>query len=377
MIKVESITRPDLMRYASTQPPTTDEWWEWSPLFHTGNAGKRAITLDLTRPEGVDVFERLLGTADVLVENYTPRVMEQFGLGWDRVHEINPDLIMTRMPAFGLDGPWRDNTGFAQTMECVSGMAWLTGFAGRTTRARARRVRSACRDARRHRHACWRSLDRDAHGGGRQVEATMVEAALNAAAEQVLEYSATGTVLHPRRQPIAPGAAPPRRLPRAPVRTAGSRSRSRPTRSGMHCAKCSEQTWATTTDSHTRGRRKAHDLSTRTCSVDDHAQPDAIADELCAAGVPAAEVIPSRDVVHNPQLRTSWAVRDRASSASRASTGCRPCRSGSALSTAGCSGPRRRSASTTTRSSPSSASAPRRSPSSATPDVIGERPTGL
>ncbi len=206
VIKVESITRPDLMRYASTRPPTTDEWWEWSPLFHTGNAGKRALTLDLTRPEGVAVFERLLGTADVLVENYTPRVMEQFGLGWDRVHEINPDLIMTRMPAFGLDGPWRDNTGFAQTMECIAGMAWLTGFADGPPVL----VRGAC-DPLAGMHAVIATLlallDRHANGGGRLIEATMVEAALNAAAEQVLEYSATGTVLT-RDGNRSSGAAP-------------------------------------------------------------------------------------------------------------------------------------------------------------------------
>ncbi len=86
------------------------------------------MTLDLTRPAGVEVFERLVRDADVVVENYTPRVMEQFGLGWDRLKEVNPRLVMVRMPAFGLDGPWRDRTGFAQTMECMSGMAWVTGF---------------------------------------------------------------------------------------------------------------------------------------------------------------------------------------------------------------------------------------------------------
>jgi crotonobetainyl-CoA:carnitine CoA-transferase CaiB-like acyl-CoA transferase len=117
------------MRFASTKLPTEDRWWEWGPLFHGVNGGKRGITLDLGSRLGVEMFERLVETADVLVENYTPRVMEQFGLGWERVHEINPELVMVRMPAFGLDGPWRDRTGFAQTMECVTGMAWLTGFA--------------------------------------------------------------------------------------------------------------------------------------------------------------------------------------------------------------------------------------------------------
>ncbi len=253
MIKVESITRPDLMRYASTQPPTTDEWWEWSPLFHAGNAGKRAITLDLTRPEGIAVFERLLGTADVLIENYTPRVMDQFGFGWDRVHEINPDLVMTRMPAFGLDGPWRDNTGFAQTMECISGMAWLTGFADGPPVL----VRGAC-DPLAGMHAVIATLlallDRDANGGGRLVEATMVEAALNAAAEQVLEYSATGTVLtrdgNRRRRRAA------RRVPRARARTSGSRSRSRPTSSGSALRQVlGDPAWATSDSTRTTAGR--------------------------------------------------------------------------------------------------------------------------
>ena len=63
----------------------------------------------------------------MVLENYTPRVMEQFGLGWDALHELNPALTMVRIPAFGLDGPWRDRTGFAQTMEGITGMAWVTG----------------------------------------------------------------------------------------------------------------------------------------------------------------------------------------------------------------------------------------------------------
>ncbi|TMK67815.1 MAG: CoA transferase, partial [Actinobacteria bacterium] len=107
VIKVESVARPDLMRYSSTKPPTEDRWWEWGPLFHAVNVGKRGITLDLTQEAGSEMFERLVATADVLVENYTPRVMDQFGLTWDRLHAANPRLIMVRMPAFGLDGPWR------------------------------------------------------------------------------------------------------------------------------------------------------------------------------------------------------------------------------------------------------------------------------
>ena len=194
VIKVESMTRPDNMRFASTRPPTDDRWWEWSPIFHAANVGKRGVTFDLSRPEGAEMFERLLQTADVLVENFTPRVMEQFGFGWDRVHALNDELIMVRMPAFGLDGPWRDRTGFAQTMECLTGMSWLTGFADGPPVL----VRGAC-DPLAGMHAVIATMlaliERDRHGGGSLVEAAMVESVLNAAAEQVVEYGSSGTLL--------------------------------------------------------------------------------------------------------------------------------------------------------------------------------------
>ena len=108
VIKIESLTRPDNMRFASTRPPSHNRWWEWGPIFHAANMGKRGVTFDFSRPEGAEMLERLLRTADILVENFTPRVMEQFGFDWDRVHAINDELLMVRMPAFGLDGPWRD-----------------------------------------------------------------------------------------------------------------------------------------------------------------------------------------------------------------------------------------------------------------------------
>ena len=65
---------------------------------------------------------------------------------------MNPELIMVRMPAFGLTGPWRKNTEFAQTMESITGMAWLTGFADGPPVLVRERLRSAGRHARRDRH---------------------------------------------------------------------------------------------------------------------------------------------------------------------------------------------------------------------------------
>jgi crotonobetainyl-CoA:carnitine CoA-transferase CaiB-like acyl-CoA transferase len=194
VIHVESVQRPDGMRFGAVQPPSVDEWWEWGPTFHSANAGKRSITLDLTRDDGRALLRRLIEQSDVLVENYSVRVMEQFGLTWDVVHAWNPRLIMVRMPAFGLDGPWRDRVGFAQTMEQTSGMAWLTGYADTAPM----NARGPC-DPLAGLHAAFSALVglhlRERTGLGTHVEATMVETALNAAAEQVIEWSAHGQLL--------------------------------------------------------------------------------------------------------------------------------------------------------------------------------------
>ena len=194
VIKVESIQRPDGMRFQSVKQPTEDKWWEWSALFQTVNLGKRGITLDLSRPAGVDIVRRLLAVSDAAVENFSPRVMDNLGLAYEELAAANPRLIMLRMPAFGLDGPWRDRVGFAQTMEQISGMAWLTGFADGPPII----PRGPC-DPLAGLHAIAALLvaleHRERTGLGQLVESTMVEAALNAAAEIVLEYGAYGTRL--------------------------------------------------------------------------------------------------------------------------------------------------------------------------------------
>ena len=221
VVKVESVQRADGMRFASARPPTADQWWEWGMVFHGANTNKRDITLDLRSPEGVAVAERLIADADVVIENFTPRVMDGFGLTWERLSEINPKLIMTRMPAFGLSGAWRNNTGFAQTMEQLTGMANITGYPDEDPQI----PRGPC-DPLAGMHAVFATLtaleERDRTGQGRLVEVTMVAAALNAAAEQLVEYSALGRQLPPRGQPGTAGR-PPRRVPRRRFRALGGR----------------------------------------------------------------------------------------------------------------------------------------------------------
>src|SRR5258705_4385436 len=108
--------------------PDVDDWWEYGWVFHAMNANKRSLTLDLESGDGIALLKRLVGQADAVIENFSPRVMDRFGLGADALLDVKPDLVVVRMPAFGLTGPWRDRVGFAPTMEQIAGLAWVTGL---------------------------------------------------------------------------------------------------------------------------------------------------------------------------------------------------------------------------------------------------------
>ena len=128
MIHVEGGKRPDAIRNNTCKPMSDPDWPEFSGIFAGTNTGKKSVTVDMSTDAGRDLARRLIAKSDVVVENYSPRVMESWGLGWEQVHAVNPRAVMVRMPAYGLDGPWRDRGGYAQTMEMISGMAWSTGW---------------------------------------------------------------------------------------------------------------------------------------------------------------------------------------------------------------------------------------------------------
>ncbi len=303
VIKVESIQRPDGMRFTTTARPSVDRWWEWGPVFNGANAGKRGITVDMTRPEGLALAKRLVAWADAVVENFTPRVMDGFGLDWAAVAAANPRAIMVRMPGFGLSGPWRDRTGFAQTMEQVSGMAWMTGL----TDGPPLIPRGAC-DPMAGMHAVIALLvavdERERTGRGALVEMTMVEAALNAAAEQVIERSAYGTLLHRdgNRGPVA--------APQGVYRCRGDEQwlalavATDAQWRGLLAALSDPEWAADPTLAGVAGRRIAHDRLdeelARWCSRHDR---DELVELLAKHGVPAAPVLAPRDIAANPHTR--------------------------------------------------------------------------
>ncbi len=207
VIHIESIQRIDGMRTTGgILAGSVEQWWECSAFFLSANANKRGLTLNLTDERGVAILEQLIQSADAVIENFTPRVLDNFGVNWERIQASNPQTIFVRMPAFGLDGPWRDHTGFAQTMEQMTGLAWVTGHRDDQPRIQ----RGPC-DPLAGMHGAFAFLvalaERRGLGRGVHVEVAMVEGALNAAAEQLIEFTAHGHLMQ-REGNRSPYAAP-------------------------------------------------------------------------------------------------------------------------------------------------------------------------
>jgi len=98
--------------------------------FSTWERNKLGITLDLSHPEGKGLALKLVKISDIVIENFTPRVMKNLGLDYRILQRVKPDLIMISMSGMGQTGPWKDYTAFGETIQALSGITCLTSYAG-------------------------------------------------------------------------------------------------------------------------------------------------------------------------------------------------------------------------------------------------------
>jgi crotonobetainyl-CoA:carnitine CoA-transferase CaiB-like acyl-CoA transferase len=303
VIKVESIQRPDGIRYSGGMRKDVDDWWEYGWVFHAMNTNKRSVTLDLGSDEGRRLFKTLAAGADVVIENFSPRVMDNFGLTADVLLQVNPKLVVARMPAFGLDGPWRERVGFAPTMEQLAGLAWVTGLPENPPVT----PRGAC-DPLAGVHAAFAVLAAldfaERTGTGQQVELPMIETVLNVTAIQPIEHEVFGVTLSRR----------------------GNRGHGRAVQNIYRCAG-GEDDWIAVTVQDDEQWRELIELMGRPSWCDEglstvaarHERADEIdgrlrdwfagqalastVERLAGAGIPAAPVVSPSLVTENPQLR--------------------------------------------------------------------------
>ncbi|WP_424735453.1 CoA transferase [Mycobacterium sp.] len=306
VIKVESIQRPDGIRYSGGMRKDVDDWWEYGWVFQAMNTNKRSVTLDLGSDEGRRLFTGLVVDADVVIENFSPRVMDHFGLTADVLLEINPKLVVARMPAFGLAGPWRERVGFAPTMEQIAGLAWVTGLPENPPVT----PRGAC-DPLAGVHAAFAVLAAlnfvDRTGMGQQVELPMIETVLNVTAIQPIESEVFGITLSRR----------------------GNRGHGSAIQNIYRCASSESQdddwiavtvrddqqwqalvalmdgpSWCDESLAGVAGRRERADEIDGRLADWFAAQPlESTVERLAAAGIPAAPVVSPSLVTENPQLR--------------------------------------------------------------------------
>ncbi len=305
VIKVESVQRPDGTRLGTAYASAGDRPWELAPLFHGANTGKRAITLDLTRSAGQELAKDLLAHCDVFVENFSPRVVDRFGLLSPDVLDGNPGLVVLRLPAWGLSGPWRDRPGFAQNMEQATGLAWMTGYEGEGPIV----PRGPC-DPIGGLHAAFAVLaalvERDRSGLGQLVEAPLFDSALNVAAEQVIDASSSvGGADIPGRS----GNRGPLGAPQGVYRCAA--------KSGWLALSVeSDEQWQAAReilepanptlerfDTGASRREHADEIDQLVARALLNADRDTVTTRLLAAGIPAAPVIAADDVAGLDQLR--------------------------------------------------------------------------
>lgn len=130
IIKVEAIQYPDWWRGVDPRPAFFEQkLYERDVRFAFQNRNKRGITLDLSRPEGAALLQRLVAHCDAVIENYAREVLPKLELDYPVLKRSRPDLVMLSMPAFGGQGPWRDARAYGSTLEHASGLPTVSGAA--------------------------------------------------------------------------------------------------------------------------------------------------------------------------------------------------------------------------------------------------------
>src|SRR5215475_4229467 len=123
VLKVERTTGGDVTRNQLRDIPDLDALY-----FTMLNSNKRSLAINTKSPEGVEVMEKLIRGADVLVENFAPGAMDRMGLSWDKIQEWNPRLIFGSVKGFNDDSSWNDLKVYENVAQCAGGNASTTGF---------------------------------------------------------------------------------------------------------------------------------------------------------------------------------------------------------------------------------------------------------
>jgi crotonobetainyl-CoA:carnitine CoA-transferase CaiB-like acyl-CoA transferase len=315
VIRVESESHVDGLRGIGPFP-TGKTGYNVSGYFNNYNANKLSVTINLNTEKGRELALRIVRWADVFLTNMTPRIIERWGLTYDKLVEVRPDIIAAYQPMQGYDGPHRDFLGFGAVLGPITGYNHLTGFPDRPPGGMGTNYPDyvinpghtviAIMAALRHRRRT---------GKGQRVELSQLESSVAALAPALFDYTANG------RSQARAGNRIPHAAPHGAFRC---RAIKVPTPFGeadeqrwcvIACfddeqwlrlrAAIGAPDWARDERFATHAGRKQHedDLERQLEAWTSERLPEEVMETLQAAGVPAAVVQNARDCLEDPHLR--------------------------------------------------------------------------
>jgi crotonobetainyl-CoA:carnitine CoA-transferase CaiB-like acyl-CoA transferase len=310
VIKVESASPLDYMRQG--RPIIGKEKDpEQNPMFHNVNRGKLSLRIRLDHPDSRAVLRDLVATSDVVIENFSPGVMEKFGLSYRELQSVRSDVIMCSMSAVGQDGPLRGIRTYATMIASLAGLDSLVAYPG----GRVLGSQSSYADPNASLHAVlgilaalWR---RERTGEGAFLDLSQWEAAVAVLAEQFAEYAASGVVPEPQ------GTRHPRKVPHGHYPTAGDDQ-------WIAISVANDEEWrglaralgapawmGSERFSHAEGRRAAEvELEARLGEETSGHERDALHRALREAGVPAAPLLDATRLARSEHYRTRALFED-------------------------------------------------------------------
>jgi benzylsuccinate CoA-transferase BbsF subunit len=304
VIRIETGRRPCVSR---TSAPYKDgvPGLNRSGYFNHFSANMYGMALDMSTARGLDVAKRLVGKADVVMENFTPGVMERWGLGYEELKEIKPDVIMVRQSGFGSTGRYTDLAAFGMTLAAIAGIPNFIGWPDREPLPVGVGAYTDCISPRYAAAALIAALDhREETGRGQLIELAQFETALSFLLPAVLDCAANG------REPSRVGNRSPTAAPHGVYPCRGEDA-------WCTVAVTSDEEWGRLCQvlgkpehaAHSRFRtlaaRKAHEdeLDALVAEWTRHFTPDEVTARLQGAGVAAGAVKTAAGVYSDPQLR--------------------------------------------------------------------------
>jgi crotonobetainyl-CoA:carnitine CoA-transferase CaiB-like acyl-CoA transferase len=214
VIKVESRSRPDNTRRARSLPPAEGQTGPTAdplnrvPMFHSLNAGKRSVQLDLRSANGAATLRKLAQRCDVVIENYAPGVLGRLGLDYPVLCREHADLIMLSMSGTGQQGPLSDVAAYAPTVTALAGLDSVVGYPGEEPQGVLGLNFADSVAALFGYHAVLAALwARRKQGVGQHIDYSEMEGVIAVTAQPFVDFAMTGTVMAPGGN-CAPGAAP-------------------------------------------------------------------------------------------------------------------------------------------------------------------------